>query len=46
MRDCAGDGDVSMGDNFRARYFEVENLDIESAFDDVLASVSRLRLDQ
>lgn len=44
MRDCAGNGSLGSNDNFRARYFEVENLDIDSAFDDVLASVTRLRL--
>ncbi len=37
MRDCAGTGNET-------RYFDVEGLDIAQAFDDVLASVSRLRL--
>lgn len=39
MLDCAGVGN-------EARYFDVEDLDIAAAFDDVLASVSRLRLTQ
>ncbi len=39
MRDCAGAGNES-------RYFDVEGLNIAQAFDDVLASVSRLRLTQ
>ena len=39
MLDCAGAGNES-------RYFDVEDLDIAAAFDDVLASVSRLRLTQ
>lgn len=39
MLDCAGEGN-------EARYFDVEDLDIAAAFDDVLASVSRLRLTQ
>lgn len=38
MRDCAG------GQDNATRFFNVEDLDIEKAFDDVLASVSRLRL--
>lgn len=39
MRDCAGAGNET-------RYFDVEGLDIAQAFNDVLASVSRLRLTQ
>lgn len=39
MRDCAGEGNES-------RYFDVVGLNIAQAFDDVLASVSRLRLIQ
>lgn len=39
MRDCAGSGTET-------RYFDVQGLDIEQAFKDILASVSRLRLTQ
>ncbi|CTQ49999.1 TadE/TadG family protein [Jannaschia donghaensis] len=39
MLDCAGEGN-------EGSYFDVEDLDIAAAFDDVLASVSRLRLTQ
>ncbi|SFI86527.1 Flp pilus assembly protein TadG [Jannaschia pohangensis] len=39
MRDCAGAGNQS-------KYFDVAGLDIETAFDDILASVTRLRLSQ
>nr|WP_281494216.1 pilus assembly protein TadG-related protein [Jannaschia sp. S6380] len=39
MRDCAGP-------DHAARYFDITSLNIESAFDDILASVSRLRLIQ
>lgn len=37
MKDCAGTENPD-------RYFDVQGLDIDSAFDDILASVSRLRL--
>ncbi|CTQ33882.1 VWA domain-containing protein [Jannaschia rubra] len=39
MRDCAGP-------NNEARYYNIDDLNIAQAFDDVLASVTRLRLTQ
>ncbi|WP_371154733.1 TadE/TadG family type IV pilus assembly protein [Jannaschia sp. 2305UL9-9] len=37
MRDCAGPGNA-------ANFFDVATLDIDSAFDDILASINRLKL--